>query len=179
MPDVLVVRITVGGGTDNRVVPRLSAPADRLCVMITDLAVTAMMGACVLLAIAGATAWVARSVMAGSLPLGGKLALRPRNVARSPEALLDANRAAAPFMSHYALIVGVLALLVLLLALFSDVLAVIVHLVAIAMLCLGAWVCWTKAQRAAGTSSGDHATVAHGATRVGDVVDSADETQIP
>ena len=63
--------------------------------MITDLAVTAMIGACVLAAIAAMTAWLARSITSGTLPFGGRLALRPRGVARTPEALLDANRAAA------------------------------------------------------------------------------------
>lgn len=142
--------------------------------MITDLAVTAMIGACVLLAIAGVAAWVGRSIMAGSLPLGGKLALRPRSVARSPEALLDANRAAAPFIGHYALIVGVLAALVIVLAPFSDVLAVVLHLVAIAMVCLGAWVCWTKVQRVASTMTPElDAASTSGATRL----DEAEETR--
>ena len=121
--------------------------------MITDLAVTAMIGACVLAAIAAMTAWLARSITSGTLPFGSRLALRPRGVARTPEALPDANRAAAPFMMRYALIVGVLAVLVILVAPFSDIAAVIVHLVAIIMVCLGAWVCWAKARRAAASSS--------------------------
>ena len=97
-------------------------------------------------------AW-SEPITSGTLPFGSRLALRPRGVARTPEALLDANRAAAPFMMRYALIVGVLAVLVILVAPFSDIAAVIVHLVAIVMVCLGAWVCWAKARRAAASSS--------------------------
>lgn len=117
--------------------------------MLTDLAATVMMGAVALLVIGAVMVWVARTILGGSLPFGGRLALRPSSAQGSPAALLAANQAAAPFLQRYGVIVIVCAVLVILLGLVSAAAALVVHVVAIVFLVLAALVCRRKADAAA------------------------------
>ena len=51
--------------------------------------------------------WVARGADDGRLPFGGRVSIRTATTRRSPEALLVGNRAAAPFLRRYAVILAV------------------------------------------------------------------------
>lgn len=127
--------------------------------MFSDLAVTALLGACVLLVVAGVMVWAGRRIEVGVLPLGGRLAIRTQAARASAGGLLGANQAAAPFMQRYGTIVAGLAVLVVLLTFVSDVAAVVVHLLAVLILALGLFVCVKKAGgagHASTTGAGDH-----------------------
>lgn len=122
--------------------------------MLSDLSVATMVGALALCVIAGVMAWVARGAQAGRLPLGGRLAVRTRATSASREALVEGNRAAAPFLLRYAVILALLALPVMLLGFVSDVAALAVHLVALVVLGLAAVVSVRKADEGAAAAAG-------------------------
>lgn len=123
--------------------------------MLSDLSVAAMVGAVALLVIAGVMTWVARGADDGRLPFGGRVSIRTATTRRSPEALLVGNRAAAPFLRRYAVILAVLAALVLLLSFVSDIAALAVHLLAVVALVLAVMVCLKKADAAAAPAPTD------------------------
>lgn len=116
--------------------------------MLSDLSVTAIMGACALLVIAGIMTWVARGARAGRLPFGGRVAIRTSRTSASREALLAGNRGAAPYLQRYAVILAVLAPVVIALGFISDIAALGVHIVALVFLVLAAVVSVRKADAA-------------------------------
>lgn len=121
--------------------------------MLSDLSVTAVVGACALLVIAGVMTWVARGAENGKLPVGGRVAVRTRKTSASPDALLRGNRRAAPFLQRYAVILAALAFLVIVLGFVNDVAAFAVHLVALVFLALAAVVSIRKADAGASGAS--------------------------
>lgn len=117
--------------------------------MLSDLSVTVMIGAVALLLVVAVMVWMARGAQAGRLPLGGKVGLRTKATRRSPEAYLAGNRAAAPFVERYAVIVGALTGLSFLLTFVSDIAAAVVYVLALLFLALGVKVAFAKADAGA------------------------------
>lgn len=118
--------------------------------MLSDLSVTTMTGAIVLVVLGALMMWVARSVQAGSLPLGGRLCIRTKATRTSREALLAGNQAAAPFLGRYGVIVLGCAVLGFLLAFVSDVAALGLYVIGLIFLALAYVVCTRKTDAAAG-----------------------------